>query len=86
MKSFLFVPAKEKFLKNINKTNADAIILDLEDSILEDDKKCALNLLIEAIPNIKINNKFVRINIENAENELRKLYDSDISGFMIPKV
>ena len=38
-KTWLFVPAKERFLKNFEKIDADYVILDLEDSLKEEQKE-----------------------------------------------
>ena len=45
MRSLLFIPAKEKMLNKIAELSADAYIIDLEDSIPEEDKEKALELL-----------------------------------------
>ncbi len=42
MKSFMFVPSKPKMLEKITSSEADACIIDLEDSINEVDKNQAL--------------------------------------------
>ena len=43
--SFLFVPANEKMLSKIPTCSADAVIIDLEDAVLEEYKDEALFLV-----------------------------------------
>ena len=43
-KTWLFVPAKERFLKNFEKIEADYVILDLEDSLKDEQKEEGLIL------------------------------------------
>lgn len=84
--SFLFVPANEKMLSKISTCSADAIIIDLEDAVLETHKDEALFLVKKYFDKNKINIPvFVRINPDRAENEISLLKDIKISGYMIPK-
>ncbi len=87
IKSLLFVPAKEKFFNKVSQLNADLIIFDLEESILENDKKAALNLLLQKIKAIPKKNTlwFVRLNKNNIEQEATALATPLIDGFMLPK-
>lgn len=86
IKSLLFVPAKEKMLTKIPFLNADAYIIDLEDSILEDEKEEALNRVISYIGgSADSSNIIVRINSNRAERELSELSKYEGIGFMLPK-
>lgn len=86
IKSLLFVPAKDKMLIKIPSLNADAFIIDLEDSIPEIDKEEALNRTISFVSCSRpASNIIVRINSNNAERELSKLSKFGEIGFMLPK-
>ena len=86
IKSLLFVPAKDKMLAKIPSMNANAYIIDLEDSIPEEEKEEALARVsvfldaLAAVPNI-----IVRINSNHAERELAQLAKFKEIGFMLPK-
>lgn len=83
--SLLFVPAKEKMLMKIKDLNADAYILDLEDSIEEEYKHEALHAIQEFLKlNSQMDNIFVRVNRSYMEREL-KVLNIYSAGFMIPK-
>lgn len=85
-KSLMFVPATQKMLSKISDFNSHAYIIDLEDSIAEDDKENALHRVINFLNSYKINNNIlVRINYENIETELKMLAHYKI-GFVLPKV
>lgn len=84
--SLLFVPAKEKMLAKIPQMNADLFIIDLEDSIPEEEKNEALNRTISFIGGLSsASNIIVRINSNNAGMELSKLAEFTDIGFMLPK-
>lgn len=88
IKSLLFIPALQKFLNKISYLEADAIIFDLEESILPNEKLDALNLLISTISEQtkKENTKwFVRLNKDNYKQEIKDLNFDNIDGFMLPK-
>lgn len=83
--SLLFVPAKEKMLMKIKDLNADAYILDLEDSIEEEHKNEALHAIEEFLKiSPQMDNIFVRVNRSYMEKELKVLNIYSV-GFMIPK-
>lgn len=86
-KTWLFVPAKEKFLKNFEKIEADYVILDLEDSLKEEQKDDGLALAVKILQKYgKTRSIYVRVNSgKRMERELRILQKYDFSGFMIPK-
>ena len=86
-KTWLFVPAKERFLKNFEKIEADYVILDLEDSLKDEQKEEGLTLARDILQKYgKTRSIFVRVNSgERMEKELKSLREYDFSGFMIPK-
>ena len=49
--SLLFVPGREKMLEKILTSSADAHIIDLEDSISQDEKEYALDATIHFLEN-----------------------------------
>lgn len=86
-KTWLFIPAKERFVKNIGKQNADNLILDLEDSLTENQKDEGLRLAAEVLQEYgKQKNIFVRINSgERQQQEIDVLCAHEFSGIMFPK-
>ena len=86
-KTWLFVPAKERFLKNFEKIEADCVILDLEDSLREEQKEKGLTLAEEILERYgKTRSVYVRVNSgEKMEKELKTLQKYDFTGFMVPK-
>lgn len=86
LRSLMFVPAVEKMLKKISSYNADAYIIDLEDSIVKADKSAALIRCVSALNEMVSTNKiFVRLNKNLAELEVNKLKMFRELGFMLPK-
>lgn len=85
-RSLLFVPAKDKMLAKMPFMKANAYIIDLEDSIPEEEKEEALNRTVKSIEGLKsTSNIIVRINSNHAERELKKLARFSEIGFMLPK-
>jgi len=65
IRSLLFVPANsERFVSKAHRRGADALILDLEDSVVAEQKRAARERLVEAVPFVGQNHAkvFVRIN------------------------
>ena len=86
IKSLLFVPAKDKMLAKIPSMNANAYIIDLEDSIPEEEKEEALMRVVNYLDGqSSVSNIIVRINSNYAERELTKLSKYAEIGFMLPK-
>lgn len=86
IKSLLFVPAKDKMLAKITSFSADAYIIDLEDSIPEEEKGEALNRVFDYLQSLESSsNIIVRINSNHAERELSRLTQFKRIGFMLPK-
>lgn len=86
-KTWLFVPAKEKYVRNFEKIEADHIILDLEDSLTEEQKEEGLGLACEILQQYEGKKSiYVRVNSgSRMEVELKTLQNYDFAGFMIPK-
>lgn len=84
--SLLFVPANSDMLSKIENINADAVIIDLEDSIRGKDKDKAL-VEAELFLNHYSFDKdiFVRINPDRSEQEINVLNKFCITGYMLPK-
>ena len=85
IKSMIFVPAVEKRLAKIGKMHADAYIIDLEDSIAQNDKDRALHLTADFLKDCKETNIFIRINRDRFMQEL-EILDQFKIGFMLPKI
>ena len=84
-RSLLFVPAKEKMLQKISILSSDGYIIDLEDSINEDEKEKALDVLCAFLKNYdKIPNVYIRLNKGRYYSEAKKLHCFNV-GFMLPK-
>lgn len=83
--SLLFVPAKDKMLAKIESFDADAYIIDLEDSIEESDKEDAVARLIDWLKtNAEKHKIIVRLNKPTYKAELEKLKEFNVD-FMLPK-
>lgn len=85
IRSLLFVPAEERRLAKIGQTNADAYIIDLEDSISANDKDSALRRTALFLGSCKLDTIFVRINKHRCMMELETLKRFNV-GFMLPKI
>ena len=85
MKSLMFVPSKPKMLGKITASEADAVIIDLEDSINEEDKRQALEDACEFLSTRPDKTIFVRVAGNHLDEEFEKLDDYSIAGYMIPK-
>lgn len=92
LRSLLFVPAySKKFIDSSLNLNADAIILDLEDSVPMENKEEARQNIKEYIREGKLKNKkiFVRLNPIESKllfKDLECLLSEDIDGFMLSKI
>ena len=83
--SLLFVPAKDRMLAKIESFDADAYIIDLEDSIEDYDKEEALERLVNWLRgNAEKHKIIVRLNKTTYKRELEKLKEFNVD-FMLPK-
>lgn len=85
IKSLLFVPAEERRLAKIGQTDADAYIIDLEDSIAAEEKALALERTVRFLSDYKGPNLFVRVNRHRYRTEMEALRRFDV-GIMLPKI
>lgn len=87
MRSILFVPAKEKMLNKISTLDADAYVVDLEDSIEISEKEATRKILCDFLKNSNLKNikLFVRVNKDNYIKEIEELDSFHEIGFMLPK-
>ena len=88
-RSFLFVPAdSEKKLANARKSKADALILDLEDSVQKDARPRARRLVQEFLGDASEAELWVRINsLDSADalDDLREILPAAPFGIVLPK-
>lgn len=86
-KTWLFVPAKEKYAQRIPQIEADAVILDLEDSLASSQKEDGLGIAADILRRYGEDRElYVRLNAgERFGRELNALKDISFAGFMIPK-
>ncbi|MCF7911485.1 MAG: CoA ester lyase [Candidatus Cloacimonetes bacterium] len=92
LRSLLFVPGhREKLLRKASTTKADAIILDLEDSVVPVSNKVKARILCSQLIKEGIFQHyliFIRINDRESElirEEVRIFSKSGVTGFMFPK-
>lgn len=92
LRSFLFLPAyNRKFIDKAVLGDADAIILDMEDSVPSEKKNEARKTIIKCHDNGSFKNKmtFIRINNIGTEDFVRDISElclKDIDGFMPSKI
>ena len=95
IRSFLFVPAhREKWVARIPEFGADAVILDLEDSVAPDDKPAARKTIIEAIGDVDWGDKYLAVRINGLDTpwwyrdvvDLLEQAGERLDQIMIPKV
>ena len=88
-RSFLFVPAdSEKKLANARKSKADALILDLEDSVQQDARPGARRLARDFLGDASEAELWVRINpLDSADalDDLREILPAAPFGIVLPK-
>jgi len=90
-RSMLFVPVNvRKYVDKAHERGADAIILDLEDSIAPNDKAAARDMVEAAAPIVSQSGSdvIVRINrpIELAVRDIEAVVSSGVEALMVPKI
>lgn len=90
-RSMLFVPVNvEKYVNKAHERGADAIILDLEDSIAPKDKAAARDLVTHAAPRVSRSGAdvLVRINrpIDLAVRDIEAVVSSEVEALLLPKL
>jgi citrate lyase subunit beta/citryl-CoA lyase len=91
LRSLLFVPGnREKLIDKAKAIAADAIILDLEDSVPPDEKESARALIRASIESVAQNHEvFVRVNSVSTpflDSDLRAVVTKGLAGIIPPKV
>lgn len=81
----MFVPSKLQMLRKISAFEADAYIIDLEDSINETDKQQALKDACEFLSTSPNTDIFVRVDGNHLQEEFLQLNNFSFRGYMIPK-
>ena len=85
-KTWLFVPAEERFLSTKTDGLADVLIFDLEDSIRDTDKTAARERLSRLLQFAFRSEVYVRINTgETGSEDLRRLNGCRYDGLILPK-
>ena len=88
-RSFLFVPAdSERKLEKAAESDADALILDLEDSVAGSERPRARKIASEFVASHESISSWVRINPLNTEDalaDLREVMPSAPAGIVLPK-
>ena len=88
-RSLLFIPVNnEKFVAKAHSRGADAVILDLEDSIAPDQKVSAREVLPAAAKQVVDNGTdvLVRVNAEWLEDDIHAATTADVKAIVLPKV
>jgi citrate lyase subunit beta / citryl-CoA lyase len=89
IRSLLFFPGNNpRFIEKAGKTNADALALDLEDSVPFEQKAAGRSLAKEAIPKFAGKQVFVRVNSVASgliNDDLAEIVVLGLSGLVIPK-
>jgi citrate lyase subunit beta / citryl-CoA lyase len=91
LRSMMFVPGNnEKLLRSASQTNADAIILDLEDSIINESKQEARDTIKKILPSgiFEKFHIFIRLNDRDSEfieKDVLELMLNEVTGFLFPK-
>ena len=87
----MFVPGNnEKLLRSASKTNADALILDLEDSVINKSKQEARDTIKKILPEgiFEKFHVFIRLNDRDSgflEKDVSDLMLEGVTGFIFPK-
>ena len=85
MHSLLFVPAKKKMLEKIAGFDADAVIIDLEDAVADQDKEAALEEVKAFLQKGPCEKLYVRIDGRYIDRQLSALQEFPLKGYMLPK-
>ncbi len=92
MRSLMFVPAhNEKLLESASRTQADVLLMDIEDSVQpRENKQKARDMIVKSIREGKFKNRviFPRVNDRESGELLRDIHQltiPGITGFMYPK-
>ena len=89
LRSFLFVPATSpRKVEKAFSTNADAVILDLEDAVAVSEKVKARGLVVDVLSNERRDGIYVRVNAVNTPwivGDIMAVVGNRPAGIMLPK-
>lgn len=91
LKSYLFVPgAKEQIIKKALTSEADIVIIDLEDAVAEGEKENARQLLLTIAKEVNLQQRAVCVRINGIDTDhwqadLEAVFKSGIKCTMLPK-
>ena len=89
LRSFLFVPATNpRKVEKAFSTNADAVILDLEDAVAVSEKVKARGLVVDVLSNERRDGIYVRVNAVNTPwivGDIMAVVGNRPAGIMLPK-
>jgi citrate lyase subunit beta/citryl-CoA lyase len=86
-RSYLYVPANNlEMLKKATSRGADALIIDLEDSVAQGEKDQARENLISWLDDLVTSTQiWVRINAEEIDQDLKIIQSRKVHGIVVPK-
>lgn len=88
-RSYLFVPAlKQSMIKKAIASEADCVIIDLEDSVAVTEKRLARETILESLEHTSGSTVFLRINDLHTsfwEEDLSCAIQAGVTGIMLPK-
>lgn len=90
-RSYLFIPGNNpNMLQNLDVFNADAVIIDFEDSVISYDKDCARDLVENFLIKYNFENLEIYIRINDFESndflkDVQSTLDLNINGYVLPK-
>ena len=92
LRSLMFVPShNDKLMKSASKSNADVLLLDIEDSVQPvSNKQVARDKIKEYVSNDLFKNKLVFARVNDRESgellkDIMQLTIKGVNGFMFPK-
>ena len=92
MRSLMFVPAhNERLMNSAVKSNADVLLLDIEDSVLpKENKQVARDMIFKYVTNGIFKNRIIFPRVNDRESgellkDVHQLTIDGIAGFMYPK-
>lgn len=90
VRSLLFVPGNnQRFINKAITLNADIVCLDLEDSVPDNEKQKARELIYNALDNAFKGEVYVRVNSPNSKfivDDIKSVVRKGLNGIVIPKV
>ncbi|MFK5883497.1 MAG: CoA ester lyase [Candidatus Izemoplasma sp.] len=90
-RSYLFIPGNTpSMIQNLDVFEADAVIIDFEDSVIDYDKDSARDLVTSFLEKYNFDNTLLYIRVNDVEsddflNDILSTIDLDINGYVLPK-